>query len=192
MIQDPKYVKIENIKYKINTNYTVALECDKVSHDESISDYERGLAIIYLLFGNKGLNAKRHYEKLLELGIKYLKCGEEDFDEIEKPNMDFEQDRWLIEISFESDYNIILKNKKYMHWWDFYRHLNGLAENCLLNRVRELRDCDLSKIKDAKEKKKLEKAKNRFALKEKEITLTDRQKENVENFYKLTGLKRKE
>ena len=188
----PQFVQVDNIKYKINTNYLTALECEKVAMDTNISDYERGLSIIYLLFGEKGLNARSHYKRLIKLAVKYLQCGESEPENDEKPDMDFEQDMWLIELSFESDFNIKLSKKKYMHWWGFYRHLNGLSENCVLNRVRELRTYDISKIKDQKEKRKLEKAKKRYALKEREVKLTDKQKENVENFYRLTGIKRKE
>lgn len=190
----PTYVRVDGEKFKINTNYKVALECDKVCRDVGISDYERTLTVIYLLFGEKGLNAKKHYKKLIELAIRFLKCDENDNqdDSFDTPNMDFEQDFWLIVVSFESDYRINLLKRDYMHWWDFYYHLNGLTENCLLNRVRELRDYDLNKVKDPKEKKKLEKAKKRFSLKEEEVPLTDEQRKSVDNFYRLTGIERKE
>ena len=47
---------IKNKKYKINSDFRVAIECDKVSKDNKIDDTERALAIIYLLFGEDGLN----------------------------------------------------------------------------------------------------------------------------------------
>ena len=191
-MNNPEYVKINDKKYKINTDYRIALECNKVAMDTSIGDYERSLAIIYLLFGDEGLNDKKNHGELLKLAIKYLRCGEDKIDDSnEEPNMDFEQDFRLIKTSFRSDYGIILENEE-MHWWDFYDNLKGLTENCVLNRVREIRDYDLSTVKDPKERRKLEKAKKIFALNKKEKNLTEKQRKSVDSFYKLTGLKRKE
>lgn len=188
---NPEYVKIKDKKYKINTDYRVALKCDEVARDTTISDYERTIAIIYLLYGEDGIDSKDDYEELLRLAIKYLSCGQEYEDSVDEVDMDFRQDIGLIKASFKSDYGIVLDNEN-MHWWDFYMYLNGLTEKCILNRVRELRNYNVSEIRDSKEKKKIEKAKKRFALKQEKIKLTKEQEENIENFYKLTGLQRKE
>ena len=191
-MNNPEYVRIGNKKYKINTDFRVALECNRIASDDTIGDYERTLAIIYLLFGDEGLNDKENYEKLLELAIKYLKCGEEvDTSTSDDTNMDFVQDFKYIEASFKSDYGITLSQEK-MHYWDFYMYLNGLTDKCVLNRVREIRDYDLSQIKDLKERKKIENAKKMVALKQKEIPITEKQQKSVDNFFKLTGIKRKE
>ena len=61
----PKYVIIDNEKYEINTDFRVAIECNRIAEDESIGDYERGFAIIYLLFGDKGLQAKKIKNQIL-------------------------------------------------------------------------------------------------------------------------------
>lgn len=191
-MDNPEYVKINNKKYKINTDFRIALECNRVASDETIGDYERTLAIIYLLYGDNGLKDKENYNQLLELAIKYLKCGEDIDSTIdEEVDMDFEQDFKLIEASFRSDYGISLSKEK-MHWWDFFMYLNGLSDKCVLNRVREIRDYDISELKDIKEKRKLEKAKKMYALKKKKTPITSEQQKSIDNFYKLTGIKRKE
>lgn len=188
---NPEYAKIGDKKYKINTDFRVALKCQEVAMDNSISDYERPLAIIYLLFGDEGLNNKEDYNELIRIALKYLKCGENtEESENEKPDMDFKQDFRLIEASFRSDYGIVLSEEK-MHWYDFYMYLNGLTDKCVLNKVRELRNFDLSTIKDMKEKNKIKKAQKRFEL-VKNDTLTNKEQESVNKFYELTGLKRKE
>lgn len=189
-MNNPEYVKIKDKKYKINTDYRVALRCEEVAQDISISDFERTYAILYLLFGEEGIKDKENHEKLLELGIKYLACNQEYEDVDEEVDMDFKQDISLIKASFKSDYGIVLNNE-YMHWWDFYTYLNGLTEKCILNRVRELRTYDTSKITDNKEKRKIEKAKKRFALKQQPIKINQNQKKGVDAFYELTGIERK-
>jgi hypothetical protein len=195
----PEYVKVEDKKYKINTDFRVAIECQNIATNEIIGDYERALAIVYKLFGEEGINTPQHYEKLLELAIKYLSCGKEvDNKTNEEPDMDFTQDMDYIEASFMSDYNIDLTNTE-MHWWKFYNLINGLSNSemgncCVLNRVRNLRTYDTKDIKDPKELEKIKKAKQQVALKKKNVKkeLTTQQQKNIDNFYKMTGINRKE
>ena len=128
----PEYVKVNDKKYKINTDFRVAIECQEIATDESISDFERALAIVFKLFGDEGINTPEHYEKLLEMAKKYLSCGKEVIDNDEEPDMDFIQDMDYIETSFMSDYNIDLPNVE-MHWWIFYNLMNGLSNSVMGN-----------------------------------------------------------
>lgn len=192
----PSKVKIEDREYEINTDFRIAIECNQIALDDKISDFERALAIIYKLYGEKGLNANSDLNRLLELGQKYLSCGKEvENNENEEPDMDFVQDMDYIEASFMSDYNIDLSSTE-MHWWKFYNLINGLSNSemgscCVLNRVRNLRTYDTSQIKDSKERSKIEKAKEQVALKKKDKPLTDKQKESIERFNKLAGISQK-
>ena len=195
----PKYVKIGEKKYKINTDFRVAIECQEIALDDSIGDFERALAIIYKLFGDDGLDDSNNYEKLLELAQKYLSCGKEVNNKTnEEPDMDFIQDMPYIKASFRSDYNINLDDEE-MHWWEFYDLINGLSNSemgncCVLNRIRNLRTFDTKDIKDQKELAKINEAKKQVALKKREVKkeLTYEQKRNIDNFYEKIGINRKE
>ena len=195
----PRFIKVNNKKYEINTDFRVAIKCQEIATDESIGDFERALAIIYTLYGEEGINSTEDYEMLLELAKKYLSCGQEvDSNSNEEPDMDFSQDMDYIEASFMSDYNIDLANTT-IHWWKFYNLINGLSNSemgncCVLNRIRNLRNLDIRDIKDPKELKKIKKAKEQVALKKKVIKkeLTTEQRQSIDNFYKMTGIERKE
>lgn len=52
-MSNPKYIKIDNELYEINTDFRVAIECNSIAEDENIGEYERALAVIYKLFGEK-------------------------------------------------------------------------------------------------------------------------------------------
>lgn len=192
----PEYAEIEGKKYKINTDFRVAIKCNEVAEDGTISDYERALAVIYLLFGEEGIDTPQHYETLLKLAKKYLSCGKEIKEgTYQEPDMDFVQDMDYIEASFMSDYHMDITNTK-MHWWKFFNLINGLSNSelgncCVLNRIRNLRNFDVSQIKDAKEKDKIIKAKSQVALKKKEkdidVELTEEQQKSVDEFYKSLG-----
>lgn len=186
----PEYAEVNGKQYKINTDFRIAIECQEIATDESISDFERALAIIYKLFGDDGINTPEHYERLLELAKKYLSCGKEVINSDEEPDMDFIQDMDYIEVSFMSDYNIDLTNTE-MHWWKFFNLMNGLSNSeigncCVLNRVRNLRTYDTKDIKDQKQLEKIKKAKEQVALKKKKVEkkLTKQQEKNIDDFYK--------
>ena len=190
----PTKVKIEDKEYPINTDFRIAIECDNIAKSDDIGTYEKALAIIYKLFGDKGLDDKQNHEKLLELGQKYLLCGKEitDADKKEEEDMDYIQDMDYIEASFMSDYHIDLSQTE-MHWWKFYNLISGLSNSemgncCVLNRIRNLRTYDTSQIKDIKERTKIEEAKRQVALKKKEKKLSKEQMESVERFNKLAGI----
>lgn len=173
MINYPKFAQVNGKKYKINTDYRIALECEKISKSD-ISEEERALVILYLLFGNEGLDNSEDWNELLQIGLKYLNCGKElkENESREEANMDFNQDWSYIQASFFSDYNLDLLNIK-MHWWQFYDLLCGLTEKCVLNRVRFVRDFDISQIKDSKEKEKWIKQKQQVELKKERIKTSE-------------------
>lgn len=181
-MNNPEYIKLNDEKIKLNTDYRIALKCQEVAEDTEISDTERALAIEYLLIGEKCFEIENH-DKLIELLLKYLSMGEEVRNE--KPDMNFSQDEDLIYASFMSDYNIDINSIDKMHWWTFLRLLRGLTDNCVLNRVRDIRNMDISDY-DNKTQDKLRKAKEQFALKKK-VILND----NAKRFFEQMGIERK-
>lgn len=186
-MNNPEFVKVGEKKYKINTDFRVAIECNSIATDDTIGDVERPLAIIYKLFGDEGLNSSDDWDKLLELAIKYLCLGKELDESNEEPDMDFVQDMSYIEASFMSDYRIDLSNMK-MHWWKFYQLIEGLSNSelgncCVLNRIRNLRTLDVSKIKDPKEKAKILNSKKQFSLKKLERNISKEEEQNQDEFF---------
>lgn len=182
-MNNPKYAKINNKLYKINTDFKVALKCDEVMRS-NVRDEEKTLAVIYLLYGDEGLNNPQDYEELVNKVVKFLQCDKESTDDNKEPDMDFEQDKSYIKASFYTDYNIPDIYKTNMHWWDFYDLLNGLTENCVLNRIRYIRSYDISDIKDRKTLEMWRKQKQSVALKKKEKKMTKEQEESMNRFLK--------
>ena len=198
-MSNPEYVKVDDKLYKINTDFRVALECNQIGEDKAISDIERALAIIYLLFGEEGLNCKNQ-NKLLEVAVKYLSLGNTENElkthSDKKYELDFTKCKGLIKSSFKFDYNYDPYELKYLHWYDYYNDLSNLSTSefgncCILNRITSILDTDESKIKDSKERKKMAEAKmllRQKYCKEKEIQLTEEQEKSAEELYKALGL----
>ena len=175
----PSHVEINGFEYKLNTGYEYALACFSCINDPDISDIERTFGVIEILYADKPPD--ECIEQSLNLAIKFLRCGKETDDRRIKPDMDFEQDESYIKASFLSDYQIDLDETE-MHWWKFNVLLQGLSDNCILNRVRDIRNYDLSEIKDTKQRQKIYKLKAQVALIEKEI-LTEEEQRIVDDFW---------
>ena len=158
----PEYANIDGERYKINTDFRVALRCFEVVDDATICDEERALAVIYLLFGF--IPEAEKLGAFLDKARLFLQCGETTEQQAEKKaNMSLTHDRGYINASFMSDYRIDL-NTAQLHFWQFVELIQGLTENSALSRLRELRDYDLSTIKDAKSRSKIAKAQAQVAL----------------------------
>ena len=183
----PEYAEIDGKRYKINTDFRVAIECNRIAQDNTINNIERAMAIIYKLFGDEGLDDSDNYDKLLDIAQKYLSCGKEVESDNDEQDMDYYEDLDYIEASFMSDYHIDLANTK-MHWWKFFNLINGLSNSefgdcCILNRIRNLRNFDPSEIQDNKEREKIIKAKKSVELRSNRPSLTKEQEKSVEFLY---------
>lgn len=188
----PISVEIDGEVFEINTDFRIAIECNKVAEDKTIGDIERALAIIYLLFGDKGLEANDKHGALLKKAKKFLSCNKEVIDIDEEPDMDYIEDYAYIKTSFRSDYGINLDKEK-MHWWEFYDLINGLSNSefgncCILNRIRNLRNYNPAEIKDDREREKIIKAQERVQLKKNKKQLTESQEKSLKEFNELIGL----
>ena len=183
----PEYAEINGKEYKIDTSYRTALRCFEIINDEEIPQTERSLAIVYLLFD---FLPDKDIDLFLEKAMIYLQCGESlEQQNSKKKDMDFAQDQKYINASFMSDYHIDL-SKTDLHFWQYIELIQGLTENSSLSRIRNLRNYDLSEIKDEKTRKEIADAQKEVALKETKISkkFTTKQKTNIDAFYEANNI----
>lgn len=174
----PTEIEINGRRYKIRTDFRVAIQCEELARDTSISDYERPMAIVFTLFEDLDVRDEKELETALKLAKKYLSCNKEPKDgESKEPDMSFIQDWSYIEASFMSDYHIDL-SKEEMHWWKFFDLMNGLTEKCVLNRIRYVRTFDISEIKNPKDRNKWLQMKKEVELK-REKTLEEKEADDL-------------
>ena len=198
-MNNPQYVKVDDKLYKINTDFRIALECNKIAEDKSIGNLERAMAIIYKLFGEDGLDCENQ-NKLLELGMRYLLLGREEKSLKNEPRdkyeLDFNKCIGLIKASFKFDYKYDPYELEYLHWYDFYNDLESLSTSefgncCILNRIVSILEQEPKEIKDKKTREKLVKSqqllKEKYCKKE-EKKMTKQQEESAKAFYKSLGI----
>lgn len=198
-MNNPQYVKVDDKLYKINTDFRIALECNKIAEDETIGNLERAMAIIYKLFGEDGLDCENQ-NRLLELGIKYLLLGRDKNSLKNEPRdkyeLDFNKCIGLIKASFKFDYKYDPYELEYLHWYDFYNDLESLSTSefgncCILNRVTSILNQEPKEIKDNKQRQKLIEAQKLLQqkyCKQEEVKMTKEQEESARAFYKSLGI----
>ena len=185
----PNKIEANGNIYQINTDYRVALSCFRAIYDDEINDTERALAVITLLLGKNVL--PNDYEQCLEKCAVFLRCGKNQNDNIEEADMDYLQDEERTKTSIRQCYHLNLNNVEHLHWYEYNELIEGLTEEALLNKIRELRTYDLSDEKDEKRKNRIEKAKQQVALHQKKQKLTEEQIKSIDKFLELTGIERK-
>lgn len=192
MITDyPEYAEINGKKYKIDTDYRTALWCFDVINDDTITDYERAMAIVYLLFD---FIPKEDFLLFFEKAEKFLEYnGNEKQKKIQKNrkiDMDFNKDRKYIMASFLSDFKMDI-NKTPLHFWEFIDLIEGLKEDCILNRIRDIRNIDPTKIKDDETRKRIKEAQEFYSLGSPKKKITKEQQKNVNEILQKLGIERK-
>lgn len=189
-----KKIQIDDTIYSANVDFRNIIECNRIADDGTIGDFERVLGIICTLYGADAIDNPNHHGKLLKWALNYISCGKEVVEKKGQPDMDYIEDMEYIEASFMSEYSIDLENTE-MDWQKFSKLMNGLSNSelgncCVLNRIRNLRNFDVSKIKDSKERQKIIDAKELVALKKykKENNLTKEQEESMQRLNEILGL----
>jgi hypothetical protein len=175
----PEALEVNGVEYEINTGFEDALACLRCINDSEISSVERALGVVEILYKE----TPDDLQEAVRMAVKYLQLGK-DPEETQaggrKQDMDFGHDIHYIRASFRSDYGIDLARERDMHWWEFSELLQGLTDNCVLNRVRDLRNYDLSTVKDPKARSRIAKAQREVAL---PAGLSKEEQDTLDAFY---------
>ena len=169
--------------YPINTDYRVALACFRALDDDEITDLERFYAVETLLLGSDVLEED---EMILKDKIAlYLKCEREDETIDDEIDFDYLQDENRVKISIRQCYNNLDVDKiEYLHWYEYNELIEGLTEDSLIDRVRQIRTLDINQIEDTKKRKKALVIKQRLSL-NKKVRMTSEQQKAQEEFFRL-------
>ena len=180
----PTKIEANGHIYPINTDYRVALACFRAYKDNTITNFEKYIAIQTLLLG---FDVDINDIDILQEKIKiYLRCGKEENDNEDKITYDYIQDETLTKTSIRQCYHINLNEIPYMHWYDYNELISGLTDESIINKYREIRGKDASEIKDEKQRSKLIELQNKIAIKETHIKTEEEKK--LDDFWdNITG-----
>ena len=165
-------VEIDGKSYKINTDYRVWIEIERLLFDENIDDEKRFARILVLAYPVLPPRPYAAAERIMW----FYSGGEingEDPDGQKTQAFDLEEDFDYIWAAFLGEFGIDLL-KENLHWWKFRVLIGAISDRSLFSKIVGYRTVDTSGIKDKEQRKFFEKMKKKFALKSKtESSLND-------------------
>ena len=147
-------------EYEVNTWFQIGIQVALLQEDTELSDQEKMLAMLELLFGNDDGTLREYPTEPEELEecIKWFLYGWQhertsNKDESKERLLDFDVDQWRIYADFRQIYGINL-NEADLHYWEFM----GLLWNMPYELSSFLHVIEIRKMKpqkgDSQEKKK--------------------------------------
>ena len=122
----PTKLNVDGQDYDIRTDYRDCLVIMTAFNDSELSDWEKMLIVINIIYINPPENLQEAYNK----AIWFLDCGKDLVSETShKPQLyDWEQDEQMIFSAINKVAGKEIRCQEYMHWWTFMGLFNEIGE----------------------------------------------------------------
>ena len=160
-------VVLDEIEYKINTDFWVWIEIEGLLFDTKTDPLARLAKVLCLAYPALPQNPYNALQGVLDFYM--IDGGKRLGEEIKEtysavaPSFDIREDFDYIWGAFMSEYGIDL-TESHMHWWKFMTLLACLSEGCKFSKIVGFRTTDTSVIKDKGVRQFYEKMKKQFSL----------------------------
>lgn len=168
----PSSVSIDSKEYPISTNFRTFILFEILLSDKDLSQQEKLQEVVNLIF----LDDKPPHisESVIDAIIDFYKCGKSEtrkqkavkkrMQTSQKAVYDFEWDDAYIYSAFLTVYGIDLNEIDELHWWKFRAMFDGLPSDCEFVKIMGYRSMDITKIKDNKERARIQKLQALYSL----------------------------
>lgn len=168
----PTSIIIDSREYPISTNFRTFILFEILLSDKELSQQEKLYEIFNLIFLDE--KPPRISESVIDAIIEFYKCGKPESRRqkaVKKRTQtshnvvyDFKWDDAHIYSAFYSVYGIDLNEVEELHWWKFRALFDGLPSECEFVKIMGYRSIDVSKIKDNKERARIQKLQALYSL----------------------------
>ena len=166
----PEYVEIDEIEYKINTDFRISIMFELLMQDNTLTDMEKVEIALNLYYPEIPHDPIQALEKILW----FYRCGKEYDTESPREGTEgttqqqaiysFEHDAEYIYAAFLDQYGIDLQDIEHLHWWKFRALFKGLKEDNLIVKIMGYRTIQINDSMSDAEKKFYRKMKRIYAL----------------------------
>ncbi|MBR5808751.1 MAG: hypothetical protein IKY39_01420 [Clostridia bacterium] len=164
----PDFVAVGNVKYKVNTDFRIWMEFERVIQNTDTSAKDKVMMILRLCLDSERLKALPEDVLSIMGALKkfYLRDKENKATTAKKQDraLDFAEDSGYIYSAFLTQYGIDLLSIPYMHWYVFCALLEGLEETREFVKIMRFRVCDPDKEHNTEKRKYLKRMKEFYAL----------------------------
>jgi len=136
----PKSIEINEIEYKIRSDYRDCLNIITAFQDAELSAEEQFEVCLEVLYLNFESIPDSDIEEALRKAVLFLDCNREDEESsLEKQVYDWEQDEQIIFSAINKVARQEVRAVEYMHWWTFLGYFQEIGQGTF-NTVVSIRD----------------------------------------------------
>ena len=167
----PETVFVDGEEFFVDTDFRTFIIFEKIltEDDDDRDKVENVLSLFFIEDRPKNVGAA------INAVIDLYRCGEEpkkapakrkngNVEMKQKLIYDYEHDAPYIYGAFMSQYGIDLNDIEYLHWWKFQALFRSLEDHNKIVEIMSIRNTDLSKIKDSKERSRIARLQSIYAL----------------------------
>ena len=162
----PTSVKIDNVEYKINSDFRTSILFEMMMLDDSIGNSKKPMKALQLYYPVIPPDKNKAIDKLKW----FYRCGKD----IKNSNgtgggkteqiYSYEFDDDYIYSAFIDQYGVDLQDIEYLHWWKFKAMFKALKDDNMLVKIMGYRSIDLNSIKDKEQKAYYRRMKKLYAI----------------------------
>ncbi len=167
----PEYVAIDDIEYKINTDYRISIMFEMMIQDKALTGREKPLMALNLYYPETPHDLSKALQKIMW----FYNCGktklnkradkkEKEIKNTPKQIYSFEHDSELIFAAYLGQYGINLQRIDHLHWWEFKALFEGLNASNKIIEVMGIRSTKITKDMPKSEKERIRRLKEIYEL----------------------------
>lgn len=135
----PTALTVGGREYAIRSDYRPALDILQALGDVELSNEEKALAVLAILYEDAETIPEEDYKEALKEAFCYLAGGQEDDGTPQRRLMDWKQDLPLVIPPINRVLGAEVREKNYLHWWTFLAAYQEIGD-CLFAQVVRIRD----------------------------------------------------
>ena len=124
----PTALEVGGRLYGIDTDYRAALDAIEAMNDPDLSDGEKAMVALYMLYDDPEAASGAGLSEALERCVWYLNGGEEGEGRKGPRLMDWQQDAPLIAAGISKAAGQDVRTLPYLHWWSFLAWFDAIGE----------------------------------------------------------------
>lgn len=177
----PETVTVDGKEFGIDSDFRACIILEKILDSNTLDSKHKVMEVLDLFYGD---DQPESAEAAVGAIMRFYCCGEKP-SKASKPKMNgeveikpkmiysFEHDAPYIFGAFLTQYGIDLNEIDYLHWWKFQAMFRSLNDSNKIVEIMGYRATDLGKITNKKERERIARLKNIYALPE-NLTVEDK------------------
>lgn len=160
----PDSVSVYGTKYPVNTDFRIMCRFEIAIQKSDTAEITSAVSDFFIG------NIPGDINEAVNAVISFYLCGNKSDDSKSTSKngrrcYDYGEDWKYFIAAFRQQYSIDL-NTAQLHWWEFSALFSGLTDDTELVKIMQIRCTDLKSISDKKERERIKKLQERYALKQ--------------------------